>query len=444
LYGNDAEIFDFRPGRYEMESAPCAAGEWRRIEYLLATLRGDGHFQFIRPSQVLELLQAPGAGNRLRLGSPEQPIPVKKQGKYNITRWSVTGRDDLGINTACWRICAALETRPGASDDDWRQLCRLWSSDFRTHITATRWNAYRRELVATERAVGVQKPRRAPARKLALLRAAPPCASLQNRVERDGRFLTVETDAVKVRLNCRRGLAIDALWFQGSSLNPWCGTLNHGYYDDIQWGADFYTGHVILEVPGRPKVTDLNPVEPVVIPEPDRGSVRVEGEVITPLGPIRKTLRIGCDAPQVELCYWLGWRKSLSGSLRVGHFTLNPLAFDRNTLFYRTHNGGKLPETFRLRGTDFDHGSPVSSLVSASQALGMTEQLIDIGDARHAVRVEVDKQSAALIGMITYRTVGNTYFLRLALSAGELDETRHAAASTTRLPLICRISKAEG
>ena len=54
------------------------------------------------------MMKAPGAGNRLRLESPGQPIPVKKQGKYNVTRWAVTGRDDLGINTSCWRIYEAL------------------------------------------------------------------------------------------------------------------------------------------------------------------------------------------------------------------------------------------------------------------------------------------------------------------------------------------------
>ena len=80
LYGNDVEIFDFRPERYHTEAA-LQENEWQRIERLFEALRADDRFQFIRPSQVLDLIELPEAGNRLHLESPEQPIPVKKQGK---------------------------------------------------------------------------------------------------------------------------------------------------------------------------------------------------------------------------------------------------------------------------------------------------------------------------------------------------------------------------
>ena len=135
FYGNDVEIFDFRPGRYYTEASLHEDGEWNRIDRLFEALLSDGRFSFIRPSQALDLLKLPEAGYRLHLESPEQPIPVKKQEKYNITRWAVTGRDDLGINTACWRIFESLKENPVPNDDDWRELCYLWSSDFRTHIT---------------------------------------------------------------------------------------------------------------------------------------------------------------------------------------------------------------------------------------------------------------------------------------------------------------------
>ncbi|HEY7546744.1 MAG TPA: glycoside hydrolase family 57, partial [Blastocatellia bacterium] len=128
LYGNDAEIFDFRPGRYHTE-APARMGEWMRIRRLIESLALDDRFQFASPSQILELIEEPHAGNRLRLESAEQPIPVKKQGKYNVTRWAVTGRDDTGINTECWRIYEALKESPATTEDQRRELCYLWSSD---------------------------------------------------------------------------------------------------------------------------------------------------------------------------------------------------------------------------------------------------------------------------------------------------------------------------
>jgi hypothetical protein len=152
LYGNDAEIFDFRPNRYHNEAALRETGEWLRIRQLIDELAADGRFKFVRPSEVLELLSRPGAGLHVHLESALAPIPVKKQDKYNITRWAVTGRDDLSINASCWRIFEAMQRRTdSAADDDWRELCYLWSSDFRTHITAARWREYRQRLAACER-----------------------------------------------------------------------------------------------------------------------------------------------------------------------------------------------------------------------------------------------------------------------------------------------------
>ncbi len=438
LYGNDVEIFNFRPGRFKAE-ALLQKNEWERIGQVFKTLLADGRFQFIRPSQVLDLMQEPGAGNRLYLESPEQPISVKKQRKYNITRWAVTGRNDLDINTACWRIYEALKARHSGTDNDWRELCYLWSSDFRTHITEKRWRAYRGRLKAFENKIGSVEARR---QTFSVASSADdevvenpvlvPCAQ----IERNGRFLTVETANVKVRLNCRRGLAVDGLWFKGIIDQPYVGTLHHGYYDDISLGADFYTGHLIFESSGQSKVTDLNPVDPKV--EKKAAWIRVSGTVPTELGSVYKSIYIFHELKRMELEYRLDWKLTPIGSLRLGHVTLNPMAFERDTLFYLTHNGGKSAEKFFLSNTNFDHGAPASFLVSASQGIGMSEGMIQLGDAKHSLNVEIDKCTAALIGLITYQQIDNTYFYRLALSMREMDETSRPAVWKVRevTPLI--------
>ncbi len=123
LYGNDIEIFDFRPGRYQTEAILDDENEWERIERLFDTLKGDERFNLTLPSNVLEMLSEPIAGNRLSLESPEHPIPVKKQGKYNVTRWAVTGRalewriieNDELIPTDLHPICATANA-PGDID----------------------------------------------------------------------------------------------------------------------------------------------------------------------------------------------------------------------------------------------------------------------------------------------------------------------------------------
>jgi hypothetical protein len=425
MYGNDVEVFDFRPGRYRTEAAVADTGEWARIEQLYQSLSADPRFALIRPSQALALRDQPQSGHRLHLESAEDPTPVKKQRKYNITRWAVTGRDDIGINTACWRRYEALAADPHAGDEAWRELCELWASDYRTHITAARWADYLRRLSAP-----APRPAAEPdgsAERIALPDDDPA-------VTRDGHLLTLRSAGVALTLNTRRGLSIHALAFTALGDDPLCGTLKHGFYDDIHWGADFYTGMTVMESPGHPKLTDLNRVEPAIF-RGAQGDLIVEASVTTDLGPILKTIRVGSES--VAVTYQMAWAELPAGTLRLGDITLRPDAFDRATLFYRSHNGGVLPETFPLDGTRVGHADNVSFLVSASHAIGITEGIVELGDRRRALRIAVDKASAALIGMMTYQTVRDSYFCRLTFSAAEMDETRRP--STERpAPLICR------
>jgi hypothetical protein len=106
---------------------------------------------------------------------------------------------------------------------------------------------------------------------------------------------------------------------------------------------------------------------------------------------------------------------------------LLPGAFDEKTLAYSTTNGGA-PETFALSGQSVEHGAPVSFLVSATCALGMTEGWLELSDAKHTVRVEVDRETAPLAGLLNHRASGDKLFCQLMLSALELDDTRKPAA----------------
>ncbi|HWX89045.1 MAG TPA: hypothetical protein VNY75_01980, partial [Rhizomicrobium sp.] len=87
-------------------------------------------------------------------------------------------------------------------------------------------------------------------------------------------------------------------------------------------------------------------------------------------------------------------------------------------------NGSAQPERFALAGQTVEHGAPVSFLVSATCALGMTEGWLEMGDKDHTVRVEVDRKTAPLIGLVNHRSAGGKLFCQLLLSALELDDTR--------------------
>ncbi len=410
LYTNDAECFDFRPGRFATEEAH-ANEEWKTIGHAFAALARRG-VDILLPSQALESAHGANANHLLTLEAPTNPTPVKKQPKYNLTRWACTGRDDLWANTMCRRAYEALAGAE-ASPEDWRELCRLWSSDFRTHITERRWAAFVADLTAfvarVERPAAPRAPR-------------PP--SIQPAVERDGRHILIETPSMRIAFDARRGLAVRAMGRPNE--RALIGFLPHGTIDDIALSADWYTGNAVFEGPGEPKVTDLERCEPQIGFDVEEGALALSTEIATPLGPIRKKIVIDPDRPRIDTTVRFDWPHWGKGSLRLGHVTLMPDAFDPAALRYAAHNGGRDAERFRLADEHVDLGAPVSFLISCRSGLGMTEGWLEIADDANCVRLEADMSAATVIGLVEHKVVQGQTFCRMMLSALELDETRRA------------------
>ena len=426
LYGNDGEIFDFRPGRFATEPPPPEQSEWRAIEAIFTALAADPRAACRLPSQVLAEL--PPAGAALSLSSAAMPLPTKKQDKYNVLRWAVSGRDTLVINSRCRRLAEALR---GAGDAEIRELCYLYSSDFRTHITAKRWEKALRRLERLEKGALCSQ-----GSALDPPKAGGPLET------GTGGVIRVERGTFGVELNARRGLAIHRFW-RGSDAGDWLvGTLPFGYFDDIGFGADYYSGHLVFQPPGHHQITDLA-AAPVVRHEDERGS-HLATVIPTALGDIEKSLCLHHDRPCLELSVRLRWQTPPPGVLRLGHLTLNPEAFQSDRLWYATHNGGPSLERFDLDGKDFDHGRAVSHMVSASSALGMTEGRLWLGDHRRQILLTLDRSAAALVPMVAWHRIGARYFFRVSLSAAEIDDTVKAGTESRadggELRVSCSIS----
>jgi hypothetical protein len=58
----------------------------------------------------------------------------------------------------------------------------------------------------------------------------------------------------------------------------------------------------------------------------------------------------------------------------------------------------------------------------------MTEGWAELGDSKKRVRIDVDRSTAPLLGLLTHKQVGGSLFCQLVLSALELDETRKPLA----------------
>jgi hypothetical protein len=414
VYGNDVEVFDFRPGRYMTEEPMHGEGEWVRIEKLYAHLALDQRCELIKTSEVLNLMSADDAGNSLRLESAAQPIPVKKQPKYNVLRWAVTGRDDLHINTTCRQIFEALKRAPLATDDDWRELCYLYSSDFRTHITQKRWTTYLTRLEifhARWSTIASLVETNSPIEK------SP--ESIYT-VESKGHYWTITGSSIRVILNAQRGLALECLTDLSTNKNI-CGTIHHGYFDDINWGADFYSGHLVYESPGKHKVTDLVPVDPTWKCNDDK--IIFSALIKTAVGVLEKHWEIDDVHQRLSVSYKFHWNDSILGSLRLGHITLFNESFSSGKLMLKTHNGGHLLESFKLGSLNIDHGEHLSFLISARQALGMTEGYAEFSDGAKSLSIQTNSQEAMMVGMLVHKTIGDNKLTRFCLSLKEMDDT---------------------
>lgn len=427
IYGNDAEVFDYRPGRFQTESV-IEHHEWTRLEALFGALQAREDVVFQLPRTIAEADFPVLGDRRLEPQSAAEPVPTKKQGKYNVTRWAVTGRDDLTINTACQRIHDALVDVP-LDDARWAELCELWSSDFRTHITDDRWRAFRTRLEAN---AGLARSKET-AEECAVEGRAPGAV----RVERGRRFLSVECSRQRVVLDTRKGLCIEDLFFPERSKQSLLGTIHHGFFEDVRWSADWFSGHMVFEAPGKPKVTDLERVDPVVTETPE--AVVVQAKIPTALGTITKTITVDRHDERLDVEFELAWDELPVGSLRLGHVLLKPGAWNERALRYRTHLGGSELESFACGSEDFDHGAPVSFLVSSSTAVGMTEGVLELGDDALLLRVTVDRSLSAAVGSIAHHIIGRDRFFQYCASLREMDETTRKAETQRREPLRFRM-----
>jgi len=427
LYTNDVEIFDFRPGRYRTEATQGDNREWDRIAEFFKALKRYPEFRIVSPSTVLEGLADGRAGHRLHLESPEQPIPVKKQEKYNINRWALTGRDDLGCNTACYQIYGGMRSA-NPTADDWKELCYLWSSDFRTHITAERWTAYQQRLQAAwrkwhhEPCVITQghHPVSAPFKTDALF------------ITEDARYLSIETKKLACILDKYKGLVFKSLVFKDVCAEPLIGTLPHGYYEDISWAADFFSGHTIIETPGEHKITDLGRCDTdiAICGETLILNTRQENNGIRFI----KTIAINPSDGLIVLELDVHLPTRMLATIHMLNMTLIPTSFDQASVFFATHLGGNALETFRIGSAEIHHARGLSSLVSAKHGLGTTEGQIVIGDAHKRLIFRHDQSRSALIAHVHFSPVeDHQYFLRLQYSAQEMDETFRDAPDPCRI-----------
>jgi hypothetical protein len=232
----------------------------------------------------------------------------------------------------------------------------------------------------------------------------------------------------------RRGLAIRSLSLRACGEGAVLGTLPHGYFDHIDWAADFYSGHCVYDMPARGRVTDLGPAETTVERAAD-GEAVVRGRIETELGTLEERVRVGADEVVLEYGF-AAWGERRLGSLRAAILTLDPQLFGGADLFVRCANGGA-PERFALE-PPCDHGAGVSAFVSARAAFGATDGRLAIEGGGRALELAWPQDLAAALPLLTVQEVEGRRWCRLAFSLSEVDETHRPGAPLRDFRLTIR------
>jgi hypothetical protein len=425
IYCNDAECFDYRPGRFNEEKPTHPEGEWRRIERLLEAIKTETKIQFISPSEALKIIKKSNIKRESKLASASYPIPVKKQNKYNIARWAVTGRDDLWLNTMCHRVEEKLTQSKNNNTDDWRNLCEFWSSDLRTHITNKRWAESKEKLI-----LELQKYKLSDdffnhielhQDDFEVVDGVNQIGDFKISKDDEGVILGISSKNINIELNLMKGLAIQNLAFKSHNMEACIGTLAHGHFSNITLGADFFSGVAVIELPLlRQRITDLERVQPKILLKKS-GSLLVVAEIKSKFGIILTEIEVSDKFEKIKLSYnFKNWEKVYSVA-RLGAVTLINQFSNQNTKMICL-NGGRSKECYSLIG-EFNHSSPASTLVSSSRGLGATNGEIQFLNKNKSILLKWSPSECAAMPMLQNIPMGNKSLSRLFFSTHEMDDT---------------------
>ena len=413
IYSNDAEIFNYRVKRFGTESK-ISSNEWNKIKDIYNYFGSSKKYKFVNFS----FLMKKKISKTYKVTNAKNPIIVKKQSKYNINRWAVCGKDNLLLNTYCWRIFNYLK-KNSKKTNLWKDLCEMWGSDFRTHTTKKKWLYCKNKL---ERII--KKNKITP--KLSKI-TFKKINNLKNddKISKNENFVTFKNNKFLVSFNLKKGLALHKFIDKKVSKKSLVGTIIQGDIKNYGSSSDFFSGNLsILKKKSLSRFTDLLPCEhKIYFTSNEQYLLRAVFKDNNSNIIIKKDIYIDLKKRMVKIITNLS---NIPDSIvRLFKMTINPNEFKQKELVISTNNGGENRENFKIT-EDINHGASienVSNFTSSRSSFGLTKGQIIVRDKKKSLIFEIDKTLSSLVGMLEYTKLRSKYFLRLFFSAYESDDT---------------------
>ena len=401
IYGNDMEVFDFRPKDVTcLHSGGIKFPEIVRIKRMFADLLKRPEIEFILPSEAINKKSSEEVYD---VCSSEYPIITKKQEKYNVTRWAVCGKNNYISNTLCYKAYKLL--KGGGSSEQWKRLVEYWASDNRTHTYCARYNGFR------EGVKDLIKELEVPGNKI--LEKKP---SIE--VPMEG---IIETPTIRLELNKKKGGTIKSLIFKQISEIPLIATIPPEYFDDVRYTVDLFSGGTIMFI-GEKQKTDLSDTNIRAFDKGDYIKVMCKNKLQEGLS-LRKEYKVFKKESRVDLIIKINVKKRINPYyFRTGIITIHPKAFRKNELYYGVHNGGYSMEKYHLK-EPIDQLDTVEMRVSSKHCLGSTEEVLEIGDRKKRLIIKTDKSILYSVPLLKFERIDDDYILRIFNSIIEKDNT---------------------
>jgi len=414
LYSNDCEIFNFRPKRFSSEIS-YKDDEWKKIRSLYKILRKNEKIKFCFPSFAIKFNDK----KNLVINNEASPIIVKKQPKYNISRWLVCGRNNFILNRDCWKLYSILDKR-NLSINKWKRLCEYWSSDLRTHCTDKKFKHTFKRLKKDIRSLVKNKVSEQNTdfkKKINFLQ--------ENNIFENDNFLIFENKKTKIVLNKKKGLTIDSFVAKEISEKSLFGTLYQGSLKNLENQSGVFSGHFNLFNKDLDKITDLSISRNYYKVFKNRnGNFCIEFSHKFKSSEIIKK-KIEVDLNKSQLNFKIEFKNVTPKILRVFILTINPQVFNKKNLIYCCKNGGRELEKFLIKKS-FNHGKhiqDVSKFTSSNNCLPMTDGKLIFGDKEKELIFSINNFNTPVVGLIEYEKLAKKYLLRTSFSLRESDDT---------------------
>ncbi len=392
LYGGDAEMIGFKPYGLDSLFHPQSYKKtFLLFERLLNKILAKKQFEFKLPSEVVNTYKSKSF---FRLCNSENPVLSKKQEKYNLSRWALSGMTNVFLNSHAY-----------ANFKNTKTSLELWASDYRTFTSNQKYQNFFRLLKDSTTHSDFVKG--------ALLKKYSPT---------DKVFF--KTDYVNLSIFKNKGGAIKSLTFPKISDKPVIGTVAHGYYKEIRLNPDWYSNHSIIYNTERTKITDLN-LSTIYFLE-TKTDILILVKTKLDYHDLYKKIEISKEKEKVRLSFYYFFQNLKAYSLRSPIFTILPSGWDLKTIEYRTHYGTNKLISYPLNGSKLLMDEAVSQEVSSHGCLTTSKNILIISDHKKKIKFQVNEPYLLTKPLIHFEnTQRNEFYCRIYFSLAESDETAH-------------------